>query len=186
MAVISHTLQTEFVQAARLPPSAEYLRAALSYDATLGTFRWRERSGMRPSWNSTYAGKISGSITDRGYRVISIDGAKWYAHCLAYCLMTGEWPVGDVDHKNGVLDDNSWDNLRPATRSQNMCNQKLRSDNISGFKGVYKARNRWAAKIVKGHTKLYLGTFDKAEAAHAAYVEAARRLHGEFANDGAS
>ncbi|MCA8339501.1 AP2 domain-containing protein [Burkholderia multivorans] len=44
--------------------------------------------------------------------------------------------------------------------------------------------SRWVARIQHGGKQHYLGMFDTPELAHAAYVAAAKRLHGEFANAG--
>ncbi|WP_443082772.1 HNH endonuclease [Variovorax sp. PAMC 28711] len=30
--------------------------------------------------------------------------------------MTGSWPVSTIDHRNGIKDDNRWDNLRTSLR----------------------------------------------------------------------
>lgn len=51
-----------------------------------------------------------------------------------------------------------------------------------GLKGVAaRSSGRFQAHIRKDGARITLGTFDTVEAAHAAYVEAAQRLHGEFA-----
>lgn len=92
----------------------------------------------------------------------------------------------DVDHRNGDALDCRGSNLRQATRSQNVQNARRRSDNKSGLKGVSLERggNRWRADIkVAGRTQ-YLGSFQNAEAAHAAYLAAAQAYFGEFANAG--
>jgi hypothetical protein len=91
-----------------------------------------------------------------------------------------------VDHTNGNGLDNTRANLRLATTEQNNANTRAKCTNHSGFKGVYKVegRNRWVAAITHKRQKIRLGTFDSPESAHRAYSEAARRLKGEFANDG--
>jgi AP2 domain len=53
--------------------------------------------------------------------------------------------------------------------------------NKVGFKGVTFEKRRFRAQITKDDKQYHLGYFATPEAAHAAYVEAAKRLHGEFA-----
>jgi hypothetical protein len=88
-----------------------------------------------------------------------------------------------IDHINGNSLDNRKQNLRLCTKIQNCQNQKIRSDNTSGFKGVYKPlnRNTWCANITHSKKRIHLGVFKtKEEAAHA-YNKAALKYHGEFA-----
>lgn len=88
-----------------------------------------------------------------------------------------------VDHANHDTLDNRKENLRVATRQQNMCNQKMHSRNKSGFKGIYwHERDKvWRAKIGVARKSIWLGDFKSPEAAHAAYCAAAIKYHGEFA-----
>jgi hypothetical protein len=99
-------------------------------------------------------------------------------------LLTGKWPIGEVDHIDTDGGNNVWTNLRESTRRQNASNTRTKSTNTSGFKGVSRTRKRWMATITVNYRMTYLGTFDTKEEAHEAYVEAAKRLHGEFARFG--
>lgn len=95
-------------------------------------------------------------------------------------FLTG-WPL--TDHINGDGLDNRRANLRPATASQNHFNQRLRSNNTSGFKGVSldKRYDKWAAHIRADGRRRSLGLYaDPADAA-LAYDAAAREIAGEFA-----
>jgi hypothetical protein len=89
----------------------------------------------------------------------------------------------DVDHRNGDSLDNRRANIRLATTAQNCQNVRRNSRNTSGFKGVsWSARHRkWIAKIKACGRQRFLGLFDRAGDAHAAYCAAAVELHGEFA-----
>lgn len=85
-----------------------------------------------------------------------------------------------VDHINGNKHDNRRCNLRPCTRSQNATNYSRR--NRTGYRGVTQVhpRAKFVAQInIHGET-VYLGRFDTAEEAHAAYCEAGRKYFGEF------
>lgn len=88
---------------------------------------------------------------------------------------------GDVDHINGNSLDNRRSNLRVATRGENCANRKITARNTSGFKGVSRHRDKWRAAIRAKGTYKHLGYFNSPSAAHAAYVEAAQTLFGEFA-----
>lgn len=43
--------------------------------------------------------------------VIRHGGRLWYVHRLAWLLMTGEEPRGQIRHRNGNRRDNRWENL---------------------------------------------------------------------------
>ncbi len=87
------------------------------------------------------------------------------------------------DHENRDTLDNRRENLRPATSSQNACNAKMRSDNSSGFKGVYRQKNcnKWMAAIRTSNNLVKLGYYHDPAMAALAYDLAAIRLNGSFA-----
>jgi len=88
-----------------------------------------------------------------------------------------------ADHIDGNTLDNRETNLRLATHAQNAHNTKLRKDNTSGYKGVGKhhGTSKWKARIMVDKKPVFLGLYDTPEQAYAAYCEAARKYHGEFA-----
>lgn len=157
--------------------TAERLRELLHYEPETGIFRGRVTSGGR------LAGDVAGYCSHSGYVEIRVDRRPYYAHRLAWLYVYGIWPSGGIDHRNQIKHDNRIDNLREATGSQNGANTGKRIDNTSGFKGVSwsKQSRRWQAHIRSHGRSKYLGLFDTPEEAHAAYVEAAHCLHGEFA-----
>ena len=154
----------------------ERLKELLDYDPETGVFTARvARSSNLP------VGARAGSVTVRGYVNIHVCNKVYYAHRLAWFYVHGRWPNGHLDHINRVASDNRIANLREATRPQNMANTPVRSHNKSGKKGVAKHHHKWVASICKHGRKVHLGSFGSAEEAHAAYVAAARDIHGEFA-----
>lgn len=93
-------------------------------------------------------------------------------------------PKSDVDHKNWNRLDNRRSNLRLATRSQNIANSKLSSNNTSGYRGVVgdRATSKWCAQIKSNGKKRVLGCFSSKEDAARAYDAAALEVFGEFAS----
>ena len=155
----------------------ERLLYLLSYDPETGVFRWNVNH------HKMHAGDIAGGIGAKGYWMIGIDCVRYYAHRLAWFYMTGEWPSEKIDHKDTNRIRNVWENLRPATTSQNAVNSGLGKTNTSGFKGVsWNAKlSRWQTHIRINGRSTYLGLFDDPRAEHAAYCRAAEAAHGEFA-----
>ena len=149
----------------------------LSYDPETGEFRWKVG---RPGASK---GSLAGGLRPDGYRKIRVDRRQVLAHRLAFMIAHGRDPVGEIDHVNRVKSDNRLANLREATKSQNGANKQTSRRAPHGLKGISRAKpeNRWRACIRKDGKFFHLGVFDTPEAAHAAYVDAARRLHGEFA-----
>ena len=103
---------------------------------------------------------------------------------LMHRQILGSLPGVEVDHRDGDGLNNRRNNIRLASSSQNRCNRKAPSTNTSGFKGVsfHKSAMKWRATICLAGKSKHIGAFDTPEAASAAYIEAAKRLHGEFAN----
>ena len=151
------------------------LLECLSYEPETGDLLWRLGGAGRRK-----IGAVAGNI-ENGYRRISIDDKSYMAHRLVWFYAHGVWPR-EVDHKDGNRANNRLDNLREATRSQNNANMRRPRDNTSGFKGVaWHPNGYYTAQIIVNKVKHYLGHFDDPAKGHAAYVEAAKRLNGEFA-----
>lgn len=151
--------------------TAEQVRNTLSYDPDTGIFTRQDRN----------TGKPMGYLSN-GYIRITIYYSQFLAHRLAWVLMTGEWPSHEIDHIDGNRSNNVWSNLRSATHSENQKNLPKHAKKI-GLKGAHwhKASKKWIGRIMSDGVTYNLGLFDTPEAAHAAYVEAATRLHGDFA-----
>ena len=88
-----------------------------------------------------------------------------------------------VDHRDGNGLNNRRCNIRTATAGQNQHNRAPVRGTITGLKGVsfHSPTGLWMARIRLNYKRHYLGLFNTPEAASVAYVEAAKRLHGEFA-----
>jgi hypothetical protein len=164
----------------------ECVRSVLDYDPATGVLVWKSRQDRIGRWNTERVGKIAGTINDRGYIVVAINGKDFRAHRLAWAIVTGEWPEAEIDHRNMIKSDNRWDNLRPSTHSQNNQNKTAQSNNTSGYKGVSfcKVSRTWSARMKVGTRYKFLGRYSTPEEAHARYVEAAQEHRGEFANAG--
>lgn len=122
-------------------------------------------------------------LTIQGYVVRSEGHGHIRMHRIV-CIRAGHEVTGlDVDHKYGDKLDNQRESLRPATRSQNLANQKVRKDNNTGVKGVsWKPKyQRYFARITFNGKSKNIGYFKTLDAARVAYEAQADLLHGEFA-----
>lgn len=143
------------------------LKELLHYDPETGVFTWHN-------------GKTAGGLSGHGYLKIQVRGRQYYLHRLAFLWVTGVWPAQEVDHINGVRDDNRWVNLREVGQLENQHNRAFAQRNNScGFLGVSwnKKYLAWQSKIMVAGKRVWLGYHPTAEAAHAAYLKAKDELH---------
>jgi hypothetical protein len=149
------------------------LKELLRYNPKTGEFFWRVTVAQ-----SVRIGNRAGCLNNDGHWKIRIEGKYYYASRLAWLFMYGYFPNGQLDHKNRNRSDNRISNLRQATHGQNMMNKKVYGR--IGFKGVSQDRKIWRARLQIDGVTIRLGQFPTPEAAHAAYCEVAKKLHGEF------
>ena len=119
-----------------------------------------------------------------GYAVRTVYDENGKSHQLRMHRLIINTPDGmDTDHINGDKLDNRRQNLRPATRSQNVANTFVEKQNNSGYKGVSwkKSNNKWVAQIRVDNVVKHIGLFDSKEEAGRAYNKEATRYFGEYA-----
>ena len=171
-------------------PSRDDLRKALSYVPETGELFWHPRPPSDFSCDRIWRMWCTKNLGHRaGYTIPYIGTRYWMIsfyqrqvsqHRLIWKWMTGE-EVSMIDHKDLDGLNNAWTNLRPATKAQNARNSVVHRDKRSGLpKGVWQRRRRFIAEIVCDRVRTRLGSYPTVEEAHAAYCEAAQRLHGEF------
>lgn len=154
--------------------TAETFRALLDYEPDTGIFRWRV------SRRRIQMGAVAGSPNKDGYIRIMVNGMEFAAHRLAWLYVYGVMPQDQIDHLNGDKADNRIANLRDVPHCMNQQNQTRPPKNsTSGFRGVawHKRDKRWQARIKVNGREQYIGYFETAEAAHAAYLAAKLQLH---------
>lgn len=125
-------------------------------------------------WTGAHrTGKQAGTIDRYGYRSVRIGGKAFLAHRVVWFLHHGKWPDMQIDHVNGVLDDNRPCNLRLVSCSEQSKNKSKPSVNTSGRIGVtwHKGAGKWQAGICVSGKHIHLGIFsdfDEACASRAA------------------
>jgi hypothetical protein len=171
-------------------PSAESLWERFDYQPLTGQLIWRNP----PANKKFLLGRPAGYQTS-GYTWIQLrpEPGPYAAHRLVWRWITGVDPLGlEVDHANMVKTDNRFSNLRLATDSGQSRNTPKRHTwrglpTRSRLKGVCFTRQKSGsisicAKIKVNGKSIHIGVYPSEEAAHSAYCEAAKRLHGEFAS----
>lgn len=154
-------------------PTHEHLRSRYDYDES-GFFINKRTKKI-----------VKGSLLTSGYRVIAYRHkypAQLY-HRMIWLWHNGYLPE-EIDHKDTIKSNNQIENLRECTVEQNKANRhgnKNRKYGLS-FKGVdlHKGK-KFRARLIHHGVYIHLGIFDTEEAAGNAYVEAAKKLSGEFA-----
>lgn len=124
------------------------------------------------------AGMEAGCINQDGYRRIRVGKKFFVVHRVIWLVATGRWPKDQIDHINGVRTDNRLCNLRPANNSQNQQNRPSRSWGKSGLRGVtVLTSGRYQARIKADGGYVGLGSYETAELAHEAYLQAKKIYH---------
>lgn len=145
--------------------TAEEARKLLDYDPATGFFRWRVDCRRARS------GTIAGCNHSKGYIKIRSQGRVYLAHRLAWLITHGVMPKGEIDHINGLKNDNRIANLRDVSRRQNA--QNLEHHRSGRLAGALKCTNgKWVARAIFDGKLCHLGTFESEVEAHRAYVSA--------------
>ena len=153
--------------------NAVQVRELLDYDPATGFLTWKTRPN-NGRWNKLIAGKRAGTMGAKGYRQTCIKDKSYREHRIIWLWMTGDWPVDEIDHINGICDDNRWENLRQASRCENMQNLKLGTTCGAIWIEEYK---KWKSTIVLKGKQIFLGYFDSREEAHQTYLAAKQKYH---------
>lgn len=147
-----------------------YLREILDYNPETGIFTWKfgNKRNTKPN-------QIAGSIHPQGYRFICVKNKNYRAHRLAWMYVYGSFPEVQIDHINGIKDDNRIVNLRIATHAENQQNKH----SSKGY-SWHKTRQLWEAYIRINGKKSTLGYFEKEEDAKMARTIAKQKHHSFF------
>jgi len=151
----------------------ERLLELIRYDPDTGVLYHRlGRRGVR-------AGGVAGTVKKDGYIVITLDRKGFVAHRLAWLYVHGSEPRNQIDHINGVRNDNRIANLRDVSPREQQHNSGLSVANKSGFIGVsyLKARRKWKAQIRYHGKSHHLGEFQNILDAMNAYQQAKAAFH---------
>lgn len=150
----------------------ELLRSLFLYDPVTG--RLHHKANLRRVKVGSYADSTRRAD---GYRQVALrlDGKQYQlkAHRVAWILAHGAIPHGkQIDHINGIRDDNRLCNLRLVTQRENDQNRR-KARGYSWNKGC----SKWEAYIRVDGVLRHLGLFPTEAAARAAYLKAKARYH---------
>lgn len=152
------------------------LKTFVSYSPNTGVF-----TRIANRTRKDLIGTVCGSTNANGYVYINVQRKVYLAHRLVFLYVTGKWPTVHVDHINGVRTDNRWTNLREATRSQNNMNSAPKRQGLKGVEIISGRNKKFMARICTDGVRRCLGYYYTEAEAHAAYWEAAKKHHREFA-----
>lgn len=140
----------------------DYVLSLFHYDPEEGALYW----AVPPTKGKSKVGQRIGTIS-KGYRRVQMrrcgEILRTSEHHLIWLFETGDWPLQELDHIDGNPLNNRFSNLQEVSSAGNKQNMKVRSDNISGYPGVYwlVRANRWQVTVGKNYIGLYR-TFEEA------------------------
>jgi hypothetical protein len=146
-------------------PTQQYLKEIFDYDGAKLIWKVIPRQNVK-------IGSIAGCRKD-GYIVTNVKGKQYRAHRLIYTWYHGFIDKNlQIDHINGIRDDNRIVNLRLVTNQENSFNQ-------IEAKGYYfhKYARKFHAQIMIDRKYKYLGLYTTECEARQAYLKAKDKYH---------
>ena len=143
----------------------EFLEEHCEFSPEHKTLVWKKS----PS-NRSLVGHPIGSLTKEGYW----RSKNQLVHRLIWLMTYGELPDKDIDHINGIRNDNRIENLRVVSRMQNLWNRR----DVKGY--IYNpSTKKYQARIRNNYARIHLGVYDTAEEATQAYMKAKQERDNE-------
>lgn len=157
-----------------------YFMSLLDYSPSTGIFKWKVDRRRK-----CIGQKAGGESTSRGYQRIKIDQKRYYSHRLAWLFVYGQWPGNEIDHINGIRNDNRIDNLRDVSHRANHINRVVhRNGKLPGASYSNKERKakQWEVQIRLPNGKTgYFGYYKTEQEAHETYMKAFNEIEKEEA-----
>lgn len=153
--------------------TAEQVRELFNYDPETGALTLTDYAKSARHLFAEYRDQ-QGMLKTR----IGFD--QYVTHRLIWLWVHGEWPPFDLQHQNGLRDDNRRVNLVERDRSLEQLNRKGPSPRgRSGFLGVSRdsTHQKFVANITVNGKRHFLGSFADPAEAHQVYLKAKRDLH---------
>ena len=149
-------------------PDTDLLREYFTYDKNTGIVTRLKRVSSR-----ALVGYEVGSMGVSGYLGVCFQGKHYRLARVIWKLVTGDDPLGQIDHINRIRTDNRWSNLRVVTQQQNNLNRGMRCYYLRPS-GRYEV-------VLQGK---YIGTFDTPEEASLAYEVAREKVLNDSLRNG--
>jgi HNH endonuclease/AP2 domain len=159
-------------------PSQKELHKLFEYKE--GHLYWK----IKPR-NSAKIGDKVGGLNSKGYITLRLNNSQYKMHRIIWVYHYNTiFNNLQIDHIDGDKTNNTIENLRLATNSQNNFNNKSAYCNSkSNILGVFwsKTRKKWVSQICKNNKRMHLGYFLNQEDAIAARKAAELQYFAEFA-----
>ena len=151
------------------------IRDLLEFDSKTGKLKWKVSQGAR-----AVVGETAGCLLSIGYIQIKINGEKYYAHRLIWEMFNDAIPEDmEIDHINGIRDDNHLSNLRCVPRQVNSQNLRKAQKNNKSTEvlNVYPHRKKFQVRITVDGKTINVGTYSTLKIAEGVALRAKRKHH---------
>jgi len=125
---------------------------------------------------------LKGRTSKEGYLHIQIHKKEYSIHRVVWKIVHGADPTGEIDHKNGVRNDNRLCNLRDVSTRRNGQNQKCHREGHMSGTVLRKPTNTWESRIKYKGVKYNLGNFDSEVIAHIVYMDCCAEIEVDTNN----